>query len=856
MTKSDLRWGRACVSALAMVAAAPTASAQAAERHPYDLPAQDLGASLRAVASASARNIIAAADVIDDRRAPPLHGTFTAEEAVARLLSGSGLEFRLVQSDIVIVRPDASARQLSEAGAANSGEIVVTGSRIRGATSPSPVLVLTAEKIRDAGLSDLGEVARTLPQSFGGGQNPEVGIGATGPNLNVNAASSLNLRGLGADATLTLLNGHRLSYDGAGQGVDISSIPLAAVDRIEIVPDGASALYGSDAVGGVANVILKRDYDGLNTSARVDVPTEGGGIRQLYTATAGTTWSSGGGLVTVDIDHSEPVRAGERDITRSLAPSTTLIRKQSHQGLVANLHQRLVPAITFEMDALYSSRTAFGETPYTATGTTADYGTTNSSKTRSFEFAPRLVIDATPAWQVTLGGLYGQDRLHYETLGYLNGAVFTGFAGCICNRVTSVDADAEGPLFDLPGGSARLAIGGGVRRASLHYTQNDTLDVDRDRTTSFGYGELALPFVSTRNARPALQQLLLSLAGRYESYSHNGVLSPKLGLVYAPVLGLDLKATWGRSFKAPTLNQQFTPSTFTLLNATDLGYSNYPAGSTIGIISGGNPLLRPERAETWSATLGFHPDRWPGAHLELSYFDVEFENRVQVPVQSLFKALGNPIYASFITDHPSEAVVEETLSAASAGLSNQTGRPFDPSNVVSLVNMVYRNVTREHASGVDVAAGYRMDLGAHRSLDLSVNASYLTSRRKIIPSVPDIPLAGTLFNPPRFRGRAGATWSTSDLTVAGFVNYTGGVDDRRSSTITKIDGQTTVDLSAHFTLARSGPLDGTELSVSVRNLFDTLPAPIATNLVYATPYDSTNYSAIGRVIGLQVSRSW
>jgi outer membrane receptor protein involved in Fe transport len=349
---------------------------------------------------------------------------------------------------------------------------------------------------------------------------------------------------------------------------------------------------------------------------------------------------------------------------------------------------------------------------------------------------------------------------------------------------------------------------------------------------------------------------LLSLAGRYERYSDDGVLSPKLGVVYSPVSGFDLKATWGKSFKAPTLYQQFSPSTFTVLNAADLGYPSFPAGSTIAILSGGNPLLRPERAQTWSATASIHPDRWAGAHLELSYFDVEFENRVQVPVQSLYSALGNPIYASFITYEPSEDDVAETLSGASAGLNNQTGRPFDPSQIASIVNMVYRNVTREHASGVDVAAGYRLDLGTRRSLDLSVNASYLTSRRKIIPSVPDIPLAGTLFNPPRFRGRAGATWSASDLTVAGFVNYTAGVDDRRSSTVERIDGQTTVDLSARFTLAKSGPLGGTELLVSVRNLFDTLPTPIATNLVYATPYDSTNYSAVGRVIGLQVSRQW
>src|SRR5690606_30755313 len=111
----------------------------------------------------------------------------------------------------------------------------------------------------------------SIPQNFNGGQNPGVaGGGNQGVgNENASSSSALNLRGLGPAATLTLLNGHRLAYDTVGQGVDISQIPLNAIDRIEIVPDGSSALYGSDAVGGVANVILRRDYDDLYASARL-----------------------------------------------------------------------------------------------------------------------------------------------------------------------------------------------------------------------------------------------------------------------------------------------------------------------------------------------------------------------------------------------------------------------------------------------------------------------------------------------------------------------------------------------------------------------------------------------------------
>lgn len=103
--------------------------------------------------------------------------------------------------------------------------IVVTGSRIRGAVAASDVTTLPRDAIVSAGQVDLGEATRALPQNFGGGQNPGVGTGAGFVNANVNSASNVNLRGLGADATLTLLNSHRLPYDSAFGGVDISAIP-------------------------------------------------------------------------------------------------------------------------------------------------------------------------------------------------------------------------------------------------------------------------------------------------------------------------------------------------------------------------------------------------------------------------------------------------------------------------------------------------------------------------------------------------------------------------------------------------------------------------------------------------------
>src|SRR5690606_33275434 len=172
---------------------------------------------------------------------------------------------------------------------------VVTGSRIRGAPVASQVIEIDAEDFRRAGHADLGQVVRSIPQSFGGGQNPGVGSNVPASSgVDVGGGASLNLRGIGSDATLTLLNGHRLNYSASRQSVDISAIPLAAVERIEVVADGASALYGSDAVGGVANIILRREADGIETSARLGSSTDGGYFQQVYGALGGAGWASGG----------------------------------------------------------------------------------------------------------------------------------------------------------------------------------------------------------------------------------------------------------------------------------------------------------------------------------------------------------------------------------------------------------------------------------------------------------------------------------------------------------------------------------------------------------------------------------
>src|SRR3546814_6507608 len=175
---------------------------------------------------------------------------------------------------------------------------LVTGVQTCALPISSPLISASRDAIEKSGRTNLGEYIRDLPQNFNGGQNPGVvGGGTQGGSENLASTSTLNLRGLGPDATLTLITGHRIAYDGAFQGVDISAIPLAALDRLEIVAEGASALYGSDAVGGAANIILSRAFDGIWSSARISGTTYGGNFQQQY-GLFPVPGGQGGGLMT------------------------------------------------------------------------------------------------------------------------------------------------------------------------------------------------------------------------------------------------------------------------------------------------------------------------------------------------------------------------------------------------------------------------------------------------------------------------------------------------------------------------------------------------------------------------------
>ncbi|MDF0491136.1 TonB-dependent receptor [Sphingobium sp. H39-3-25] len=856
--------GRLLVAAAmgAMVIATP-AMADDGRRQDYNVEAGDLGDALRTVSRQSGREIIFSGKAVAGMRAPRLHGSFSADEAVRALLAGTGLiaEFR---KDVVIIRGRSEASGETSDRPTEVQDILVTGSRIRGSQGTSPVISATREQVLLSGQSGLGDYIRSIPQNYNGGQNPSVAGGGNqgGSNNNVNGSSNLNLRGLGADATLTLINGHRVAYDAVGAGVDISAIPLAAVDRIEIVADGASAIYGSDAVAGVANVLLRRDFNGLTTSARIGGSTEGGNFQQQYDLVGGKRWGSGGALVALDFSRSTAINASDRSYTRQIDGSTTLYPKLKQYSAVLAGHQAIAPGVTLEIDGQYSHRTSEVNFPYLPDKDVTVEGLRSQPTVESYSITPTLRISLPARWQLSLSGTHGQSKSHLLSHIYSGGEELALIGIQYDGRIDSGEISGEGPLAQLPGGELRFAVGTGYRsvgldassRRTLFGTTTTTLDISPIRENYYAYGELSIPLVGPENSRPLLNRLRLTAASRYENYRGVGDLAtPKLGVIYEPHRAIAIKATWGKSFKAPTLFEQYQATQGTLIRGT--GFQNNLGGRPALLLYGGGRDLGPEKATTWTTSVEVKP--LPGLRIEASYFDVRFRQRIVEAIGDTNRAFGNPMFDGLILYNPSEQQVLAALATLDTPLLNASGQPLNAANISAIFDDRLQNISRQHTRGVDLSASYDREFGPGEHLNLMGSVSYLEGNRQLSPGQPTTKLVGRIFNPPHWRARGGVNWTQRDVTFAGYANYTGGTNDDVILPAEDVGSFTTVDATIRYApKGAQGVLHGLELALSATNIFNEKPSPIRTSDPIAIPYDSTNTSVTGRVISFTITKSW
>jgi iron complex outermembrane recepter protein len=234
----------------------------------------------------------------------------------------------LASPALLALAQPAFAQEAEEAADAISSEldrITVTGSRIQrvAVEGPSPVTVIDAAQIQREGFTTVYEVLNSLTQSTGQIQ-VEQDAGTFTQNAN-----GLNLRNLGPGRSLTLINGRRatdypLPFNGQSNLVNFASIPAAAVERIEVLAGGASAIYGSDAVAGVINIILRRDFDGVLLNARFGGTEDGGGASGRLQAVGGQRRDDLSLTWAIEYFERKPIWGFQRDFQDSLADNPRL----------------------------------------------------------------------------------------------------------------------------------------------------------------------------------------------------------------------------------------------------------------------------------------------------------------------------------------------------------------------------------------------------------------------------------------------------------------------------------------------------------------------------------------------------
>lgn len=953
-------------------------------------------------------------DVAEKLAAPKLKGTYSAQEALEKLLSNTPLTHRWVSEKAVAIRrrgqtsstQDSSpssrlrlaqlstdAERSSTASAARRDvpiqsdvaraamppqladleEVIVTGSHIRGSGQVGgSVIVMDRQYIEQSGFAGVPDLFKSLPQNFRGGVSESFNADQNAQNLN--GGTALDLRGLGASSTLVLVDGRRLAAGGlAGAFTDVSAIASAAIERVEILTEGASAIYGSDAVGGVVNFILRKNYDGAETKLRFG-RLGGNANETLASQLFGTHWDGGNVLGGYQFYERESVRRAEfpnsasddlrrfggddfrsnfsnpgnivdpfgggtyaipagqdgRTLTADeLLPGVVNLQDSARDGDLLPHHrvhsmfvhatQDVSDGVALFLDAVGSQRetitrqgglvtslpvpapNAFFVDPaglgvplvFVTYNFLDDLGPqTGVSRTINYSVAGGASVGMPAGWELRATGAYGAEYTRYRNVNILNPATFfsalgdpnpaTAFnpfgdgsntapatlermRGRQLNRaetdIRSVDVIVDGPLFTVPGGVAKVAIGGHARAEdldmSLDVAGRPTLSSAQiDRNVSAAFGEITVPLVTDQNASAGLRELVVSAAGRYEDYSDFGSsFNPRLGLTWAPFESLVVRGTWGKSFRAPRLADLIDSPDGSLANAAFVSPAPdplAPGGMSLVLFQfGNNAHLRAEKAKTWTAGIDWTPLALDGLQVSATYFDIAYRDRISPggpPADQFSVLLEEDVWADVITRNPSQAQLD-AVCQSSQFLSGDCSAP-----IAAIADLRLLNLASVDVKGVDLLARYSVET-ARGSLQFEINGSRaLHFERTVTSTAPHADLADTIGNLPSLRVRGRAAWTVRNLTTAAMVNYTDGLTDDVSLPQRQVGSWTTFDLAVIYRMRSSANLlSNIEIGLNAVNVFDKAP-PFAN--VRSFGYDAANADPFGRLLSVNLTKQW
>jgi iron complex outermembrane recepter protein len=872
----------------------------------------------------------------------------------------------------VVLTRAATAQNAVEAPAASTAEpaaevlqeVVVTGTLIRGAQPPGSELVTVDRASIDAlGATTTTNLMTKLPTLSSFGSLP------TGTTDFANPVPQFNIRASGG--TLVLVNGHRLVGSGILQTTpDPSAIPVGAIERVEVLPDGASATYGADAVDGVVNFILRDHYKGAETRASYG---NGAGYHEYdLSQLVGTDWNTGGILGSFEYtSHGDftfgsrsfyknnlTAEGGKNHFVTTCSPPNVTVNGVSYAGPTfppgQNLcdpnaltdlvpyqhraswflagHQSLTDNIELRGDAYYSrnsqtSSVAQSTSTFNITNANpyflAPPGTNATSETVGYWFANELgpthrsevdwnslgvdlslQVNLGHDWQGKLSGNYGKGATYARTPavdgGVLTSAVaattpaaaFDPFTGKTAPNVIAAlggggvsytsaqglhdgQLDFDGPLFTLPGGAVRLAVGGEMRTESLDGVPYQLVNgmptnipggpQSTSRRDVAEYLELFVPIVGSGNAMPGMQKLVLSLAGRHDDYSDFGsTTNPKFALDYKPIDALTLRGSASNSFQAPSLADMRSVDTRLQTQAaapfTPTGFQNVPEI----FLAGGTPTLQPQTAHTYSFGFQVAPQS-SGLDAGATYWHSHISKQIGLAFPFNVPLFTNSAFQTFWWGPGGQPLTPAVLSQLTSQFRiDQANAAFTPAYQQALlaggyiIDLRRKNLGTTTMDGIDFHVNYNWQT-AWGDWAASLAGTRELQRLNIPgPGAPEVNLTAT---DPRLQFRAALEWSKGQWTGGINENYvspynvTGtDVGTYQVATYMTTDVRVTyhMDESAGFFLGK------TDLTLKADNLFDRNP-PF---LLGANGFNNSPVTAglhanpIGRLVSVLLVKRW
>ena len=550
--------------------------------------------------------------------------------------------------------------------------VVVTGTRAPGHTqenSATPIVVYDARRLEESGYPDLGRALAAIA--------PSVNMSHSQTSPSAANTRSITLKGLAPDQVLVLVNGKRwqpssvLVFNNAvGRGsapYDLGAIPLNAVARIEVLDDGAAAQYGSDAIAGVVNIILRSNDSDALYSAQAGVTEKGDGFSYDIGGSQGLRLAEKGHLtLSADLRHQDITnratadpRNGNRIDQQAGDPRALDI------GIAADLGYSLSDAAEIYGSFIASRRDSESAPTFRLRGSSPLYPNGFLPQVEPVIWSVTDIAgvrsDLAAGFNADLSNSFGYNSAHFSVHNSANDALGTAsptafYAGTLEYWQDTVNVTLRRDFGHsvLPGS---LAFGGEYRKEHYGITPGDPVSYQSGGAQGFPGFAPRIPVDNSRNAASAfidveikpLKWVTVSGAGRFDHYSDFGDAATWKGTVRAEATQwLAFRGSWGTAFRAPSLQQQFFSSVVSQISPTGalLRTGTYQVGDPVATALGATPL-KPERSQDYTVGGVVHADN---LLLSADWYDINIRDRVVLSDQLKGAAVTSILAANGITD--------------------------------------------------------------------------------------------------------------------------------------------------------------------------------------------------------------